>query len=395
MRWYISYPILAAGLAFGFHTVFPDRPEGLRASDITTSSIDRAAPDVVLAQDLEPAPPSRLAAFSPGAVLIMAELKEGRSSVLHYLAETLAPLDLTPVAATEPAAAATPVTVAAWTSAVISNETVTAAGAKPSARQVPLSRVALARDIQTELARVGCYVGDIDGVWGTGSKRAASVFMDRVNAALPTAEPDVFLLSLLRTENDEVCGATCPQGQSLTANGRCVPATLLAQADKSRGSAPDRTVTVTASIDDDPVAPRPVPAVRPVPVAHPDPVTVAAARAPLPFGRMSIGGPRPDEAATPVEAPASMGAATDGATRTAAITETDGAQGEALVEPEDMPRVVETSFDTTVAPAAPSRKAKGSGSRKSARNGGSGGGGQRYSSYRHVQRLFENPLGRM
>jgi hypothetical protein len=393
MRWYVSYPILAAGLAFGFDTLFPDRPATLRSSpsssEIVTSSIDRATLEIVQAHDLDAAMPSRLASFSPGAVLVMAELKEApRTSVLDYLAQTLAPLDLIPVAATAPttttSSAATPVTVAAWTSAVIPAG-LPAADAQAAARTAT-SREALARDIQIELSRVGCYVGEIDGVWGTGSKRAASIFMDRVNAALPTQEPDVFLLSLLRAENDEICGAACPQGQGLTANGRCVPATLLVQSDRARETPRQHEpATITASIDDHPiVAPRPVAAARPVPL------TVATARPPLSFGRMSIGGPKPDEIED-----IGPSATVRSYERTAAIAEADAAEAPGLetevMSPEDMPKVERTSFDTDVA-TAPARKAKPSGGRssKSARNER-----PRYSSYRHVQRLFENPLGRM
>ena len=44
---------------------------------------------------------------------------------------------------------------------------------------------ALARDLQRELRRVGCYSGDLNGVWSMTSRRAMKAFTDRVNAALP------------------------------------------------------------------------------------------------------------------------------------------------------------------------------------------------------------------
>lgn len=369
MRWYVSYPILAAGLAFGFDTVFPDTPGASRtaSSDPVVSVEPSAEPVVVLAEELlaeEPAASlllARLAAFSPGPMLTAAAAARAdattaaRASVLDYLAAKLAPLDLAPVAVTAPPK---PVTVAAWTSAVIPAPK---AAAKADARRAPLSRAALARDIQTELARVGCYRGEIDGVWGSGSKRAASLFMDRVNAALPMGEPDVFMLSLLRAQDDEICGAACPQGQDMTASGRCVPTTILAQAGKDRGATGARGIT-TASL----VPPRPVP-----------------------YGRMSIGGPKPDETQAARDA--------EVATRTAALVAEDGiaAQEETLrvdplIAPPSPVKAARTSFDIDPAASSGSRKARASGGSRAKPVRA-----VRQSSYRHVQRLFEHPLGRM
>jgi len=85
----------------------------------------------------------------------------------------------------------------------------------------------VALDLQRELARVGCYSGEINGVWTKSTRDAMKVFMDRVNAALPTARPDHVLLALVRGHADRVCGAACPSGQSMARDGRCIPAALL------------------------------------------------------------------------------------------------------------------------------------------------------------------------
>lgn len=96
------------------------------------------------------------------------------------------------------------------------------------------ARIDLVRDIQRELKRVGCYDGDIDGSWGTGSKRAIATFTERVNASLAIDEPDFILLTLLQGHSGQACGATCPAGQSVAAGstGRCVPNSVLAQTNK-------------------------------------------------------------------------------------------------------------------------------------------------------------------
>lgn len=99
-------------------------------------------------------------------------------------------------------------------------------------RQQPMSdasRYDLVRNLQRELKRVGCYWGDIDGDWGTGSKRAMSNFTDRVNASLPIDQPDFILLTLVQGQSGSVCGKGCPAGQALSDSGRCLPNAVMAQ----------------------------------------------------------------------------------------------------------------------------------------------------------------------
>jgi hypothetical protein len=102
---------------------------------------------------------------------------------------------------------------------------------KPSGDE---ARIELVRDIQRELKRVGCYEGDVDGSWGSGSKRAIATFTERVNASLSIDEPDFILLTLLQGHNGQACGATCPAGQTAASGsaGRCVPNGVLAQTNK-------------------------------------------------------------------------------------------------------------------------------------------------------------------
>jgi peptidoglycan hydrolase-like protein with peptidoglycan-binding domain len=51
--------------------------------------------------------------------------------------------------------------------------------------------------LQSELKRVGCYGGVINGVWTGSTRQAMKAFMDRVNATLPTDLPDTILLTAL------------------------------------------------------------------------------------------------------------------------------------------------------------------------------------------------------
>lgn len=69
------------------------------------------------------------------------------------------------------------------------------------------TRDALARDIQSELARLGCYGGAVDGVWSPEAQRAAGAFVAKANARIPANEPDFALFSLTKTATPEqACG---------------------------------------------------------------------------------------------------------------------------------------------------------------------------------------------
>jgi len=364
MRWYVGYPILAAGLAFGFETLFPGEP-GYRATDAAMAQA--LAPDagreptVVLASEIGALPKlSRLASFSPGSKL--ADANPTSSSVLDYLAQAL-----TPVAPAPQPVTLRPVTVTAWKSAVVP-----APRPQPGADRSD-ARIALARDIQRELKRVGCYVGEIDGVWGSGSKRAIFTFLDRVNASLPSRDPDVIMLTLVSAQDGTVCSATCPQGQSLTAAGRCMPTTILAQADRDKGRAADPSETE---------------------FAWEQPST----RGPEPFGRMSIGGPKPEDVAQLT--------AGWSATAGAAPAEDDPAPARTALLRPDAGEIVAMTPDVATAGAAagppssfdgavtgpPAKRVKSTGNRTKPKLRATASAGR---TYRHVQQLFTHPLGRM
>jgi hypothetical protein len=73
--------------------------------------------------------------------------------------------------------------------------------ALPAARDTaspPPDRMILIRDLQRELKRVGCYEGEIHGAWTKSTRDATERFTELANAKLPTHEPDIVLLSLVR-----------------------------------------------------------------------------------------------------------------------------------------------------------------------------------------------------
>ena len=106
------------------------------------------------------------------------------------------------------------------------------APAPQKAGSVPRDRDAIGRELQKELKRVGCYEGELNGAWTPSTRQAMKAFTDRVNATLPTDEPDSILLTLVQAYQDKVCGKPCPAGQGLSDIGRCVPTAILARAAK-------------------------------------------------------------------------------------------------------------------------------------------------------------------
>jgi hypothetical protein len=108
------------------------------------------------------------------------------------------------------------------------------------ATATPSDRASLARELQRELKRVGCYDGEVNGIWTTTTRVAMKTFTDRVNASLPIDAPDYVLLSLVQGQQDKVCGASCPAGQVAGEGGRCLPQGVIGQT--ARAEPADRIV---------------------------------------------------------------------------------------------------------------------------------------------------------
>lgn len=65
----------------------------------------------------------------------------------------------------------------------------------------------LAKQIQTELMRVGCYDGEANGLWTTTTRLAMQLFIERVNARLPIDKPDQTHLALIQAHQGKMCSA--------------------------------------------------------------------------------------------------------------------------------------------------------------------------------------------
>jgi hypothetical protein len=96
----------------------------------------------------------------------------------------------------------------------------------------------ITRILKTELRRVGCYAGNIDGTWGRPASEALQRFNQLAGAKLNVQMASIDSISAVRDKTRRVCppvvcpkgqrveadhcsAITCPSGFALLANGRC------------------------------------------------------------------------------------------------------------------------------------------------------------------------------
>jgi hypothetical protein len=65
----------------------------------------------------------------------------------------------------------------------------------------------LARSVQTELRRLGCYRLEVDGDWGGGSSRALADYYRNTRQQIASTEPTVELLGDLFLQSGRICKA--------------------------------------------------------------------------------------------------------------------------------------------------------------------------------------------
>jgi len=70
----------------------------------------------------------------------------------------------------------------------------------------------VARNIQLELVRLGCYSGQTDGAWEKPTKDAVARFNRYAHARLGTDQPSDDLMSALRGHDERVCPLICARG---------------------------------------------------------------------------------------------------------------------------------------------------------------------------------------
>jgi hypothetical protein len=82
----------------------------------------------------------------------------------------------------------------------------------------------LVRQLQHELTRVGCYAGEINGIWTPSTRRAMEALIGQVNAKLPTARPEPVHLALVQGQDARICDQ-CPAAEEKHFGGKCANST--------------------------------------------------------------------------------------------------------------------------------------------------------------------------
>ena len=115
-----------------------------------------------------------------------------------------------------------PSAVAASPEADKSQQTAAVSPTEPSVRASPLSiQFIIARELQDELSRVGCYSGNIDGDWNAASRRALQNFNKHAGTKLDVEFANLNALGVIRSRMSRICPLVCDRGSRVRGN-RCV-----------------------------------------------------------------------------------------------------------------------------------------------------------------------------
>jgi hypothetical protein len=93
--------------------------------------------------------------------------------------------------------------------------------------------------VQRELNRVGCYIGAIDGQWGSEAKDALVEFSRVTKSSLRTDEPTSAALEATIGQKSRLCPLNCSTGKP-DLNGRCIATTTPSKPVDKPAVAPER-----------------------------------------------------------------------------------------------------------------------------------------------------------
>ncbi|POF31617.1 caspase family protein [Roseibium marinum] len=127
----------------------------------------------------------------------------------------------------------------------------TPASPLPESTSRTLTPQELATSMQTELNRIGCSVGRIDGDWGNRSRQALRTYGRESGIDLASLDPAPAVLDQLKRATGRVCPLTCGRNQELK-NGRCVAVGQDTPA--KSGTKPKTTAKANENCPSDPTA---------------------------------------------------------------------------------------------------------------------------------------------
>jgi hypothetical protein len=85
-----------------------------------------------------------------------------------------------------------------------------------------LAQFVVTRKLQSELKRVGCDPGNIDGDWNAASRRALENFNKHTGSKLDVRVASLDALGVIRSKRSRICPLACDRGSRVQGN-RCVP----------------------------------------------------------------------------------------------------------------------------------------------------------------------------
>ena len=123
----------------------------------------------------------------------------------------------------------------------------------PSTSSRSLSPEELATAMQTELNRLGCSVGRVDGDWGNRSRQALRTYSREAGVDLASLDPDPSILDRLKQSTGRVCPLTCGRNQELK-NGKCIAVRQEAPSKSNEKSNSTKTVQSSGACPANPTA---------------------------------------------------------------------------------------------------------------------------------------------
>ncbi len=123
----------------------------------------------------------------------------------------------------------------------------------PSTSSRLLSPEELATAMQTELNRLGCSVGRVDGDWGNRSRQALRTFSREAGVDLASLDPGPSILDRLKQSTGRVCPLTCGRNQELK-NGKCIAVRQEAPSKSNEKSNATKTVQSSGACPANPTA---------------------------------------------------------------------------------------------------------------------------------------------
>jgi hypothetical protein len=97
----------------------------------------------------------------------------------------------------------------------------------PAPPPTPPSKAEVAKSVQAELRRVGCFSGPADGDWDAASRRALELYNKNAGSTLDAKAASTEALEAIKLKTARVCPLTCKSGQRRDGD-QCVKITCAA-----------------------------------------------------------------------------------------------------------------------------------------------------------------------